>query len=346
MKKFLFTITAIFFLIVPLNPAFGSWANPELLYSVEQTEKIVGDSKWVILDCRGQEVYEKGHIPGAIVLDKKSAKIFLRDGTARVFTDVSKYEKMFGGAGIGNDTNILVYSDLNHRLMDDAFLTFWLLEYLGHTKVHLLDGGFDAWTKAKKKIETALSKGTPAVFKVKAKNSILATSEELFALAQGKAKDSQLVDCRTKEEFEGYDIRALRGGHVPNTTKNVSHVTFFEQKKDEKTGRNIPTGILSEATVMKALEGVDKNKRTIFLCHSGTRSTFGYFVSRLMGFANAANHDDGWIVWGSNYQKNYPVESEQWIEMARIDESEKKIKSLEEKFKVLEEKLKAVEEKK
>lgn len=346
MKRFFFTICSVFFLIVPLNPAFGAWANPDLLYSVEQAEKVVGDAQWVILDCRSQEVYDKGHIPGAIVLGKKSAKSAMRDGTARVFADLAKYEKILGEAGIGNNTNVLVYSDMKHKLMDDAFITFWLLEYLGHPKVHLLDGGFDAWTKAGKKVETAPSKATPTVFKVQLHTSALAASDELLALAKGDAKDLQLVDCRTKEEFEGYDIRALRGGHVPNTMKNASHVTYFEQKKDEKTGKDVPTGILSETAVTKALEGIDKNKRTVFLCHSGGRSAYGYFIARLMGFANPANHDDGWIVWGSNYQKNYPVESEQWIELARIDESEKKIKALEEKLKNLEEKLKSFEEKK
>ena len=59
---------AILFVLSPLSAAFGAWTNPDLLYSVAQAEKIVGDSNWVILDCRGQEVYEKGHIPGAIVL--------------------------------------------------------------------------------------------------------------------------------------------------------------------------------------------------------------------------------------------------------------------------------------
>ena len=75
-------ILAILFVLSPLSAAFGAWTNPELLYSVAQAEKIVGDSTWVILDCRGQEVYEKGHIPGAIVLGKKSAKSLLRDGSA------------------------------------------------------------------------------------------------------------------------------------------------------------------------------------------------------------------------------------------------------------------------
>lgn len=333
-------------LVAPCNTAYSAWANPDLLYSVEQAEKITGDASWVILDCRGQDAYEKGHIPGAIVLDKKSAKVFLRDGSARVFKDVTKYEKIFGEAGIGNDTNILVYSDMKHKLMDDAFITFWLLEYLGHTKVHLLNGGLDAWQAAGKQLETTAKKATQAVFKVKINQSALATSDEMLALAQGKADKSQLVDCRTKDEYEGNDIRALRGGHIPKTMKNVSHVTYFDQKKDEKTGKDVPTGMLSEAGVAKLLEGVDKKNRTIFLCHSGGRSTYGYLASRLMGFGNVANYDDGWMYWGTNYQKNYPVENEQWIDLARIDEAEKKIKGLEEKVKNLEEKLKAFEEKK
>lgn len=322
--------------LAPMNAALGAWANPGLLYSVEQAAKIVGDSKWVILDCRDQETYEKGHIPGAVSLGKKSAKSILRDGTARTFKDVAKYEKIFGEAGIGNDLNVLVYSDMKHKLMDDAYFTFWLLEYLGHTKVYLLEGGLDAWIKVGNKVETAPSKGNPAGFKAQPKINLLAASDELLEIAKGTQKNSQLIDCRTREEFEGYDIRAFRGGHVPNVTKNISHVTFFEQKKDEKTGKNAPTGIFSEAAVTKALEGLDKNKRTIFMCQTGTRSTFGYFLSRLMGFKNSANHDDGWLLWSSNFLKNYPVESEQWIDLSRIDELEKKIKELEGKIKGLE----------
>jgi thiosulfate/3-mercaptopyruvate sulfurtransferase len=165
---------AILFVLSPLSAAFGAWTNPDLLYSVAQAEKIVGDSNWVIL---GQEVYEKGHIPGAIVLGKKSAKNFLRDGSARTFQDPGKYEKILGEAGIGNATRVLVYSDMKHKLMDDAFITFWLLEYLGHTDVHLLDGGFDAWTRAGKPVETAVARREPAVFKAQPKKSAFATAE-------------------------------------------------------------------------------------------------------------------------------------------------------------------------
>jgi 3-mercaptopyruvate sulfurtransferase SseA len=73
------------------------------------------------LDCRDQASYEKEHLPGAVNLGRASAKKILRDGTTRTFQDFSIYEKLLGGAGISNDKNILVYSDVKSKLMDDAF---------------------------------------------------------------------------------------------------------------------------------------------------------------------------------------------------------------------------------
>ena len=335
-KRSFLAMAMVVIFLASVQAAFAAWANPDLLFQVDQAEKIIGNPQWVVLDCRDQASYEKGHLPGALNLGKAGAKKILRDGTARTFQDFSIYEKLLGGAGISNDKNILVYSDVKSKLMDDAFLTFWVLEYLGHSNVHLLNGGFEAWTQAGKKVETAPVKGTPTVFKVTVDRNKLATNEEILKLAKNEAKDMQLVDNRSREEFDGYDIRSLRGGHVPNTTKNVPHVTFFEQKKDEKTGKTSPTGILSEAAISKNLDGLDKNKRTIFLCQTGTRSSFGYFVSRLTGFKNTANHDDGWVVWGNNFYKNYPVEKEQWLDFSRIDDLEKKVKELEDKIKSLE----------
>jgi thiosulfate/3-mercaptopyruvate sulfurtransferase len=335
-KRAFVTMGMVFIFLLSVQGAFAAWTNPDLLFSVDQVEKIIGNPQWVILDCRDQANYEKGHLPGAVILGKASAPKILRDGTARVFQDLAKYEKIFGQAGISNDKEVLVYSDLKSKIMADAFLTFWVLEYLGHKKVHLLDGGLDAWVRAGKKVETAPSKITPALFTVKADRTKLASSEEVLEHATGKEKNNQLVDCRTREEFDGYDIRALRGGHIPKTTRNISHVTFFEHKKDEKSGKDIPTGLLSEAAVNKALEGLDKGKRTFFLCQTGTRSTFGYFVSRLSGFSNPANYDDSWIVWANNFYKNYPVENEQWIDLSRITELENKVKELEDKIKSLE----------
>jgi len=116
-------------------------------------------------------------------------------------------------------------------------------------------------------------------------------------------------------------IKALRGGHVPNATMNVSHVDTVVQKKGK------PTGYLS-ADILDAKFGkLDKGKRTIAYCQTGTRSTLTYLELRLMGFKDPANWDESWRVYGST--PGLPIADEQYFNFASIGKMKKKIKELE-----------------
>jgi len=130
----------------------AKWANPSLLASPETVEQNIGKSNWVVVDCRGLGDYAKGHIPGAISLGNSCSKA-LRDATSRVFRDVSKYEKLLSKVGIGNDTHVVLYYD-GMKSITSATVGFWVLEYLGHDKVHVLNGGLDAWRKSGKRLDS------------------------------------------------------------------------------------------------------------------------------------------------------------------------------------------------
>ena len=124
----------------------AEWANPELLVTPEIVQQNVDKADWVVVDCRSLGAYAKGHIPGAISLGNSCSRA-LRDSTSRVFRDISKYELLLGKVGIGNDTHVVVYyGDMSD--ITSATVAFWILEYLGHDKVHVLNGGLDAWRKA------------------------------------------------------------------------------------------------------------------------------------------------------------------------------------------------------
>jgi 3-mercaptopyruvate sulfurtransferase SseA len=84
-------------------------------------------------------------------------------------------------------------------------------------------------------------------------------------------------------------------------------------------------------TVSKAFSGLDKSKRTVAYCQTGTRSTMTYFELRLMGFKDPANWDESWRVYGS--QLEFPVADEQWYNFAGVNN---KIKALEKKISKLE----------
>ncbi len=307
----------------------AEWANPDLLLSAETLKQNIGKADWAVIDCRALKAYAKGHIPGAISLGKRCKKA-LRDVTARAFRNISKYESLLGKVGIGNDTHVVFYYD-GIGTITDATVGFWILEYLGHDKAHVLNGGLDAWRKAGNRLEAKPTIRKAATFKANVKASAYSETEEILRIATGSLKDVQLLDSRTKAEFVGKDIRAIRGGRVPNTDLNVSHLDTLAQAKDPKTGKMGPISYFDPNVVAEKFASLDKNKRTVAYCQTGTRSTMTYLQLRLLGFKDPANWDESWRVYGS--QLDYPVAGEQWYNFAGVN---KKIKALEKKVKTIE----------
>lgn len=310
-------------------PAYAAaWVNPDLLVTPEIVENNANKPDWVVVDCRDLKEYAKGHIPGAISFGKDCKKA-LRDGTSRIFKGTKKYERLFGKAGIGNDTHVVFYGE--HKVTDTikaSTVAFWLMEYLGHDKTHLLNGGLDAWMKAGKKLTNEPTIKPEKTFKAKVVASRIATTGEMLQIAKGKKKGVTVIDARTKKEHDGKDIRALRGGYIPGTDINVSHKDTMDQEKDAKTGKNKDNGYISPDRVAGFYKGLNKNARTIAYCQTGTRSTLTYLELRLLGFKRPANYDDSWIVWGNNVR--YPARNEQWVNLGKLGKLQKAIDKLKE----------------
>ena len=132
---------------------------------------------------------------------EKNAKRALRDPSARVFKDIPKYEHLLGKAGIGNDTNVIIYGE--HKITDsfkDTTVAFWLLEYLGHNKAHVLNGGLDAWEKAGHKLTNTPTIKPAKTFKAKVVKNRYASTEEVLQIAKG-TKNLTLIDARSKKNM-------------------------------------------------------------------------------------------------------------------------------------------------
>lgn len=315
---------AMFFLIISvlfigIFASGAEYANPDLLADVKMVADNIGKPDWVVIDCRDEHSYAGGHIPGAINLGGACGKV-LRDATFRA-KKTEDLEKILGNAGVSMDTHVVVYADA--KLITSTSVAFWCLEHLGHEKVHFLDGGIEAWLGAGKPLDRTEKKLDTAAFKARVTKSRTASTEEMVKIAKGEVKNVNVIDSRTEKEHAGSDIRALRGGHIPNTTTNVSHVWTYD----------VQTGKIHTMDDLETLFGkLDRNKRTIAYCQTGTRSTLVYLELRLMGFKDPANYDDSWIVYGSNV--DYPVENENWYDFVKVNEA---IKAVEELKKEIEE---------
>jgi thiosulfate/3-mercaptopyruvate sulfurtransferase len=329
MKRTLVSLFIVSALVMAAGTAQAEWANPQILLSPDQLEQNLSKPDWVVVDCRKLEDYAKGHIPGAISFGKECKKA-LRDGTSRVFKSASKYDSMLSKAGIGDNSHVVFYGDMKTKSMDDATIAFWIFEYLGHDKTHVLNGGLEAWTKSKK-LDTKPTIRPAAAFRAKPVKTRIATTEEVVQIAKGQVKGVQLIDSRTKHEYDGEDIRAAHGGRIPNCTMNVPHESTYDTVKDPATGKDKSVGTLSAEKVAKAYEKLDKGKRTIAYCQTGSRSTLTYMEMRLLGFKNPANYDDSWIVYGAT--DRYPIEEDQRIDLSRIKKLEDDMKKLKEQLK-------------
>ena len=298
-------------------------ANPQLLVQPAELEKNIG--KWVVVDCRPNDLYDEGHIPTAIHLGESCNDFFRGDldikgiGVLRELAlgRVEDLQKRLGSAGISRDRTILFYDQREDpgevskgryygQFAGYVFVPFWYMEYLGHKDVRVLDGGIGAWTSEGKSLEQKANTLPPTQFKANVEENRLATTEEVLKIAKGEI-DAQLVDSRTIPEYLG-ESQAPKGhfladkvrrmGRIPNTNLNVPHYFQFADLKTVK---------LRPAYQFERLyQSLNKDKRTVLYCYIANRISLSYFVLRLLGFKDPAIYHDSWIVYGND--ETLPVE--------------------------------------
>ena len=282
----------------------------------------VGKPGWVIVDVSFAESYDKGHLPGAVGLPGWVSKLFAED-KKRHETLRTRLEQMFGEMGIGNDSHIIIYGD-PANVGWNAVL-FWVLEAAGcnspkmKSTVHFYDGGVARWQAEGGTLDQEVPKVKPMTFKAAAGVGRAADSDEIMRIVEGKEK-AVLLDTRTPGEYDGTDVRALRGGHIPQSI-NINFMHNFE----------IPSFKMFPLEQLQELyKGVPSDQRIITYCQSGARASYTYLVLRALGYADVANYHDSWRVYGSDLK--FPVEDETWYDFNKVNTMMNAVNTLQQKM--------------
>ena len=158
-------------------------AHP-LLIDTETLQRQLGQPGLVIIDVRGKAAYEfGGHIPGAVhttwhdYSDPNAVAKGLLD------PDLARTEKKLQLLGINEDSEIVVYSNPFDNWGDEGRM-FWMLEYLGHRKVKVLDGGWVKWIEERRPFEHGRVVPKPGTFKVSANPDRIIAKDELKAVVR------------------------------------------------------------------------------------------------------------------------------------------------------------------
>src|SRR3989442_434461 len=186
-----------------------TYANPHLLWSVDELKTRPHDPRLVLMDMRPPEAYSNGHIPGARSFDIFGISLIdTRPEPLEAF--LWMIEHLIQGKGVNDDSAVVAYDDIAG--MRSARL-FWFLEFFGHEDVHMLNGGHNAWVAAGFPLTHEAVVPQAGNFKMKPVRERLATVEDVLdSIAK---PESVIVDTRSDDEYTGKLVRAARGGAIP-----------------------------------------------------------------------------------------------------------------------------------
>ena len=188
------------------------------------------DPRVVIMDLRPPEAFANSHIPGARSFDIFGISLIdTRPQALESFLWI--IEHLIQAHGVNSDSIVVIYDDIAG--MRSARL-FWFLEYFGHRDVHVLNGGFNAWTAAG--LPTTHEARIPKTgnFKANRQRELLATADDV--LERLHSRDSVIVDTRSDGEYTGQVVRSARGGAIPGavhleSTQNLDDQGFFKRSE-------------------------------------------------------------------------------------------------------------------
>ncbi len=225
-----------------------------------------------------ERAYRAGHVPGAVHLDVGASRVAVADGGFRLPT-AEEAARVFGALGIAADTHVVVY-DASGGL--DASRFFFMLDAFGHPRVSLLDGGIQAWRRAGFRLTTAVTKVKATTYRPPLHAERVASAEWL----RERLADPTVVavDARSAAEYDGTDVRARRGGHVPGAV----NVEWKENLKPDGTFKSV-----EELRALYAAHGVTPDRTVVTYCQTHHRGAHDYFVLRLLGY------DRSWAEWGN-----------------------------------------------
>ncbi|MFA5664028.1 sulfurtransferase [Castellaniella sp.] len=250
----------------------------------------------------GREAYEAGHIPGALFLDSETQLSGTRTGQngRHPLPDRADFASFMRTQGLSARVQVVAY-DAGAGAM--AARLWWMLRWLGHESVAILDGGLAAWQAAGGSLETGTR--SPSVSEAQAVQGLRLAAQPAMPVVDAGAVLANIdqprftvLDARAPERFMG-QVEPLDAvaGHIPGALNRP-----FGQNLDEHGRFKSPERLRAE---FQELLGERLKHGIVHQCGSGVTACHNLFAMELAGLPGSSLYPGSWSEWCS--RPDHPV---------------------------------------
>lgn len=249
---------------------------------------------WRVFDVRhqladigyGERVYRQGHIPGALFLhcDRDLSGPTTGTNGRHPLPDPEILAGKLGAGGVDGATQVVVYDDCQGMI---ASRLWWLLRWLGHDKVAVLDGGLQAWLATGGALDTGSPVVQPAAFVPLVRDLVV---DAHYVLTHIESAGMRLVDARSPDRYRG-ENEAIDpvGGHIPGASNR-----FFRDNL-------APDGCFKRTEALRAewlpILGESAPDQVVHQCGSGVSACHNVLAMEIAGLAGSRLYAGSWSEW-------------------------------------------------
>jgi thiosulfate/3-mercaptopyruvate sulfurtransferase len=265
------------------------------LISTAELATRLDDPRLVIVDVRhdlaqpdawGETQYRAGHVPGArfVHVDRDLSAPKTGKNGRHPLPAPEAAAATFGRLGIGDATQVVAYDQQQGMY---AARLWWMLRWLGHDAVAVLDGGFDRWRREGRPVTTEAPAPVPAAFSVR---RVAATVDANAILASLAARSLVVIDARAAERFRG-EAEPLDpvAGRIPGAlnrpaSQNLAADSTFKPAAELR------------ADFERLLAGTPAD-RVVHSCGSGVTACHNLLAMQIAGFGTTKLYPGSWSEW-------------------------------------------------
>jgi thiosulfate/3-mercaptopyruvate sulfurtransferase len=270
-----------------------------LIIDKEWLLKNLNEQNVRIVDCtfsladpqKGRQEYENNHIPGACYfdLDVDLSGEVTEHGGRHPMPDLEGFIHKLELAGIDENTTVISY-DQGEGAFAARF--WWLLQYLGHEKVFVLNGGFKGWREGNYPVTSEVPTFNKTTFQPAIVHDLLASMAEVKAVADGQNSNIVLIDSREERRYLGLEEPIdKKAGRIPGAINRP----WFE---------GLNAGYYKPSEIQKQrFSEINPEKEIIVYCGSGVTAAPNFLALKEAGFEKVKLYLGSFSDWIS-YQEN------------------------------------------